>query len=123
MSGAPGSWIDARRLTALTPSGHVAFAPVHPVPRDCGIPTEEALGQMRAADPSVRYLVDTSKGRIAKLEKDLASKGWQQAKDDVHVKLLPRDGELYVLARSLPRRGKQSAMQRKKLNAYWARLK
>lgn len=39
------------------------------------------------------------------------------------MKLLPRDGELYVLARSLPRRGKESAMRRKKLKAYWARLK
>jgi hypothetical protein len=28
-----------------------------------------------------------------------------------------------VLARSLPRRGKESAMRRKKLKAYWARLK
>ena len=61
---------------------------------------------MRHADPSVRYLVGTPKGRLTKLEKDLATKDWQQVKDDVHVKLLHRDGELYVLARSLPRRGK-----------------
>ena len=78
---------------------------------------------MRHAEPSVRYLVGTPKGRLTKLEKDLATKDWQQVKDDVHVKLLPRDGELYVLARSLPRRGKESAMRRKKLKAYWARLK
>ena len=37
--------------------------------------------------------------------------------------LLHRDGELYVLARSLPRRGKECAMRRKKLKAYWTRLK
>jgi hypothetical protein len=78
---------------------------------------------MRHAKPSVRYLVGTPKGRLTKLEKDLATKDWQQVKDDVHVKLLPRDGELYVLARSLPRRNKESAMRRKKLKAYWARLK
>jgi len=90
---------------------------------DRGIPTEETLAQMRQADPSVRYLVGTPKGRLTKLEKDLAAKDWQQVKDDVHVKLLPRDGELYVLARSLPRRCKESAMRRKKLKAYWARLK
>lgn len=90
---------------------------------DRGIPTEEDLGKMRRADPSVRYLVGTPKGRLTKLEKDLATKDWQQVKDDVHVKLLHRDGELYVLARSLPRRGKESAMRRKKLKAYWARLK
>ena len=90
---------------------------------DRGIPTEDTLDQMRRAKPSVRYLVGTPKGRLTKLEKDLAGKDWQEVKDDVHVKLLPRDGELYVLARSLPRRGKESAMRRKKLKAYWARLK
>lgn len=90
---------------------------------DRGIPTEETLEKMRAADPSVRYLVGTPKGRLTKLEKDLAAKDWQQVKDDVHVKLLHREGELYVLARSLPRRCKESAMRRKKLKAYWSRLK
>jgi transposase len=90
---------------------------------DRGIPTEETLAQMRQANPAVRYLVGTPKGRLTKLEKDLATKDWQQVKDDVHVKLLSRDGELYVLARSLPRRNKESAMRRKKLKAYWARLK
>jgi transposase len=90
---------------------------------DRGIPTEETLHQMRQADPTVRYLVGTPKGRLTKLEKDLATKDWQAVKDDVHVKLLKRDGELYVLARSLPRRCKESAMRRKKLKAYWARLK
>ncbi|MFZ9938130.1 MAG: hypothetical protein ACO3JG_13895 [Luteolibacter sp.] len=44
---------------------------------DRGIPTEVTLGQMRAADPSVRYLVGTPKDRLTKLEKDLASKDWQ----------------------------------------------
>jgi len=90
---------------------------------DRGIPTEEVLEQMRQADASVHYLVGTPKGRLSKLAKDLADKDWQQVKDDVHVKLLPRDGELYVLARSMPRRAKESAMRRRKLKAYWARLK
>lgn len=61
---------------------------------DRGIPTEAVLEEMRQADPSVRYLVGTPKGRLTKLEKDLAGKDWQEVKDDVHVKLLPRDGEL-----------------------------
>jgi hypothetical protein len=90
---------------------------------DRGIPTEETLDQMRRANPCMRYLVGTPKGRLTKLEKDLSTRDWQEVKDDVHVKLLPRDGELYVLARSLPRRSKESAMRRKKLKAYWARLK
>lgn len=90
---------------------------------DRGIPTEETLAEMRRSDPSVRYLVGTPKGRLTKMEKDLASRDWQEVKDDVHVKLLPRGGELYVLARSLPRRAKERAMRQKKLKAYWARLK
>ena len=89
---------------------------------DRGIPTEETLEEMRRATPSVRYLVGTPKGRLTKLEKDLAARDWQQAKDEVQVKLLPRDGELYVLARSLPRRNKERAMRNRKLKAYWARL-
>lgn len=90
---------------------------------DRGIPTEEVLGEMRAADPPVRYLVGTPKGRLTKLEKQLAEKDWQDVKDDVHVKLLPHQNELYLLARSLPRRAKERAMRRKKLKAYWNRLK
>jgi hypothetical protein len=54
--------------------------------------------------PVVETLAGTPKGRLTKLEKDLATKDWQQVKDDVQVKLLHCDGELYVLARSLPRR-------------------
>ena len=64
----------------------------------------DVLKEMRAAKPAVNYLVGTPKGRLTKLGKDLADKDWQAVKDDVHVKLLPCDGELYVLARSLPRR-------------------
>ena len=36
---------------------------------DRGIPTEEVLAEMRAADPPVSYLVGTPKGRLSKLEK------------------------------------------------------
>jgi len=90
---------------------------------DRGIPTEEVLGEMRAADPTVRYLVGTPKGRLTQLEKALAEKDWQDVKNDVCVKLLPHQNELYLLARSLPRRAKERAMRRKKLKAYWTRLK
>jgi len=90
---------------------------------DRGIPTEAVLEEMRAADPAVSYLVGTPKGRLTKLGKELAAKNWDQVKEDVSVKLLPKDNELYVLARSIPRRAKERAMRRKKLKTYWARLK
>lgn len=56
---------------------------------DRGIPTEEVLQQMRAADPPVHYLVGTPKGRLTRLEKDLLPKPWQEARPGVQVKLLP----------------------------------
>jgi len=78
---------------------------------DRGIPTEVVLAEMRGSDPPVQYLVGTPKGRLTRLEKDLLAKPWQQARPGVRVKLLPRDGELYVfadsanrVAKSLPRR-------------------
>ena len=90
---------------------------------DRGIPTEKTLAEMRQSAPCLHYLVGTPKGRLNKLQKALADREWQQVKNDVQVKLLPQNGELYVLARSEPRRNKEQAMRRKKLKTYWARLK
>ena len=45
---------------------------------DRGIPTEEVLAEMRAADPPVSYLVGTPKGRLSKLEKHLVTLPWQR---------------------------------------------
>ena len=89
---------------------------------DRGIPTEENLAEMRASDPPVQYLVGTPKGRLGQLEKDLLGKPWQQARTGVTVKLLPREGELYVLARSADRVAKERAMRRRQLKKLWQRL-
>jgi transposase len=90
---------------------------------DRGVPTEEVLGEMRASDPPVHYLVGTPKGRLSKLEKDLAGKPWQEARPGVQVKLLPQDGELYVFAESRDRVSKERAMRQRQLKWLWARLK
>jgi transposase len=55
---------------------------------DRGVPTEEVLAEMRAADPPVHYLVGTPKGRLTRLEKHLVARPWQQARPGVQVKLL-----------------------------------
>jgi transposase len=89
---------------------------------DRGIPTEEVLAEMRAADPPVHYLVGTPKGRLGKLEAELLEQPWQAAREGVEVKLLPRSGELYVLARSKDRVAKERAMRRRQLKKLWARL-
>jgi transposase len=89
---------------------------------DRGIPTEETLEQMRAADPPVHYLVGTPKGRLSRLGKDLLHKPWQDARPGVQVKLLPQDGELYVFAQSADRIAKERAMRKRQLKRLWARL-
>jgi transposase len=90
---------------------------------DRGIPTEEALAEMRQADPPVWYLVGTPKGRLSKLEKALLGLPWQAERQGVDVKLLPQEQELYVLAQSHARIHKERAMRRRKLKWLWARLK
>ena len=68
---------------------------------DRGIPTEKHLTEMRHRGAS--YLVGTPKGRLSKLERELATKPWQEARPEVKVKLLPQEGELYVFVQSLVR--------------------
>jgi transposase len=89
---------------------------------DRGIPTEEVLAEMREADPPVRYLVGTPKGRLNRLEQELSNRPWQEARPGVQVKLLPEDGELYVFAQSLDRVAKERSMRRRQLKGLWARL-
>jgi hypothetical protein len=91
---------------------------------DRGIPTEAVLEEMRRSDPPVLYLVGTPKGRLSRLEQALVTKPWQEARDGVHVKLLPQDGgEVYVFAESRDRVAKERAMRRRQLKWLCARLK
>jgi hypothetical protein len=71
---------------------------------DRGIPTEEVLSEMRASETPVYYLVGTPRGRLSQLEEDFLTKPWAAVRDSVQVKLVEQDGELYILARSEPRR-------------------
>ncbi|MEK7876912.1 MAG: IS1634 family transposase [Pseudomonadota bacterium] len=90
---------------------------------DRGIPTEEVLEEMRAADPPVYYLVGTPKGRLTKLERDLLPLPWATVRPGVQVKLLPQEGELYVFAESRDRLHKERAMRRRQLKGLVKRLK
>jgi hypothetical protein len=72
---------------------------------DRGVPTEEVLAEMRAADPPVHYLVGTPKGRLPRLEKHLIAQPWQQARPGVQ---------------SLPQRRLGSSSWRKKASSmFW----
>jgi len=90
---------------------------------DRGIPTEEILAEMRASDPPVQYLVGTPKGRLSKLESRLLEQPWQQAREGVEVKLLPENGETYVLAHSRDRAGKERSMRNRRIRKYLASLR
>ena len=89
---------------------------------DRGIPTEATLAAMRDGPAPVRYLVGTPKGRLTKLEQAFAGLPWREVRESVEVKLLPEDGELYVLARSRPRVAKERGMRRRRLKKLWRRL-
>jgi hypothetical protein len=89
---------------------------------DRGVPTEATLEQMRAASPKIDYLVGTARGRLTKLEKQFLEHPWQQAREQVKVKLLDRDGELYILARSEGRVNKERAMRQRTLRKLIKRL-
>ena len=85
---------------------------------DRGIPTEETLELMRTSEPPVSYLVGTPKGKLSALEKALSEREWKHARPSVRVKLLPQDGETYVLAESQDRIAKERSMRRRRLRAY-----
>ena len=85
---------------------------------DRGIPTEEVLAEMRGSTPPISYLVGTPKGKLTALEEPLLARDWQQARPSVRVKLLPHEGETYVLAESQDRVKKERSMRRRRLRKY-----
>ena len=89
---------------------------------DRGIPTEEALAQMRACEPPMHYLVGTPKARLHRLEAALAERPWVEVRGQLRVKSVPEDGEIYVLTESLARVDKERSMRKRTLKKYWKRL-
>ena len=89
---------------------------------DRGIPTEKSLAAMRAADPPIRYLVGTPRGRLSRLEGQLLGRPWQEVREGIEVKLLEQGKEVYVLARSRDRVGKERGIRRRQLKRLWRRL-
>jgi hypothetical protein len=89
---------------------------------DRGVPTEAILTELRGEDSGVRYLVGTPKGRLTRFEAELAGLPWREVHAKLRVKLLPSDGEVYVLAQSEARVDKERGMRRRALKKYWKRL-
>ncbi len=72
-----------------------------PIPKS----SEGTLAEMRQAGTD--YLVGTPRSMLSKLEQSLTHLPWQRARQDVRVKLLAADGEVYVLAQSRARQKKE----------------
>jgi hypothetical protein len=98
---------------------------------DRGVPTEEVLAEMRAADPPVHYFGGHAEGSLDAFGKASnrqavargATRRPEPAPAKAGVKLLTQQGELYVLAQSRDRVAKERAMRRRQLKRLWARLK
>ena len=119
----PGNTADHTTLSAFLQKIEARYGKAQRVwLMDRGIPTEAVLAQMRASDPPVHYLVGTPKGALTALEKDLLDRPWETVREGVQVKLLPQEGEVYVLAQSTGRVAKERAIRRKKLRRLLARL-
>jgi transposase len=120
----PGNTADSTTLRAFLQKIEAQYGKAQRIwVMDRGIPTEKVLGEMRQADPPISYLVGTPKGRLTKLETALLARPWQAVREGVDVKLLPQDGELYVLAQSRKRIDKERAMRQRQLKALVKRLK
>ncbi len=119
----PGNTADKTTLRGMLAKIRARFGAAERLwVMDRGVPTEEILAELRADDSRVRYLVGTPKGRLTRYEAALAEQPWKQAHPQLRVKLLPQDGELYVLAESQARIDKERAMRRRRLKQYWKRL-
>jgi transposase len=82
---------------------------------DRGIVSEENLNLLRSRGAS--YLVATPKRLLTQFQKDLIAEDWTQVANhpQIQVKCIERNGELYVLTRSLARAEKERAMRQRVL--------
>ena len=117
----PGNTLDKTTLRMFLEEAESMYGKARRVwIMDRGIPTEDALSQMR--QDNINYLVGTRRDMLTKLEDKLVDLDWKAANDNVYVKLLAEDKELYVLAKSKDRRAKERAMRKYKLRRYLSGL-
>ena len=90
---------------------------------DRGIPTEEVLQEMREAKTPVLYLVGTPKGRLSRYEAELLSRPWQNVREQVKVKFIEDQKEVYVLVESDGRKQKERSMRLRRVRKLLERLK
>lgn len=119
----PGNTTDKTTRRAMLAKIRARFGAAERIwVMDRGVPTEAILTELRGEDSGVRYLVGTPKGRLTRFEAELAGLPWREVHAKLSVKLLPSDGEVYVLARSEARVDKERGMRRRAMKKYWKRL-
>lgn len=112
----PGNTSDKTTLKAFLEKIETQYGKAQRVwVMDRGIPTEEVLAEMRAADLPVCYLVGTPRARGRQTRSQWEALAWQKIKDTVEVKLFREGEELFVVAKSGGRQAKETAMRRRKL--------
>ena len=80
---------------------------------DRGIASEKNLDFLRARGQS--FLVGTPRSRLGEFDGELCTRDWRSVRPHVEVKSVPRDGQTYVLARSIQRRLKEKAIRKRQL--------
>jgi len=81
---------------------------------DRGLATARSVTYLKEHGQS--FLVGTPKGRLEEFEAELCLRDWAVIKEQVQVKVVQRNGEAYVLARSKLRRAKEHAIRRRQLH-------
>lgn len=80
---------------------------------DRGIASQKNLGFLRERNQS--FLVGTPRSRLSEFDGELCTKDWRHVRPHVEVKSVDRDGQTYVLARSIQRRAKEKAIRKRQL--------
>jgi hypothetical protein len=81
---------------------------------DRGLATSQSVQYLK--DHQQSFLVGTPKPMLQEFDAYLSTQDWTVAREHVQVKVVQRDGEAYVLARSKARRKKERAMRRRQLH-------
>jgi hypothetical protein len=80
---------------------------------DRGMDSKESLAFLK--QPGRRYVLATRRGELTAFQSELETGSWQRLPEnpEVQVKLIRRQREYYLLARSRPRRKKERAIRRR----------
>jgi len=86
---------------------------------DRGVPTEEVLAEMRAADPAVHYLVGTPKGRLTRLRSIWSPSHGKRRDPECRSNCWRGRASSTSWPKAATRVAKERAMRRRRLKRLW----